>query len=291
MNAMTSFMSAMVQGRKYTAAAAVRHFDARFRALGTAKRAAQSKAYMKSALSFHGIDAAQLRAEAAAFLKAHRLEHDALIATVDALFATRAFDLRSVGIALLERSVRQLPVTDAPWLAELARAGACWAHVDYLVTKVIGPVLQDHPSLPKRVRTWACDPDCWVRRVALLTQLAPLRRGGGDFALFAEIATPMLGETEFFIRKAIGWVLREISKKRPALVRDFMVEHGARAHGVTFREATKYLPPPMKRQVDAVRTRAATSPAAPAPPERAPRSARSRPAAPGSRGHGRPRRA
>ena len=75
----------------------------------------------------------------------------------------------------------------------------------------------------------------------------------GDFALFAEIAGPMLEEKEFFVRKAIGWVLREVSKKRPALVRDFLLAHGSRASGVTWREATKYLPAAMKRAVESAR--------------------------------------
>jgi 3-methyladenine DNA glycosylase AlkD len=54
----------------------------------------------------------------------------------------------------------------------------------------------------------------------------------------------MLHEREFFIRKAIGWVLREVSKKRPSLVQEFLREHGERASGLTMREATKYLPAP-----------------------------------------------
>jgi 3-methyladenine DNA glycosylase AlkD len=237
-----------------TPSAAVRHFDARFRALGTPERAAGAKAYMKSDLQFHGVDAPQLRAECAAFCKAHpALDHDALVAIAAALFATRAFDLRSAAIALLERKHRLLTPRDAPWLIELARAGACWAHVDFLVTKVIEPVLAGDPSLAKRVRAWAKDRDFWVRRVALLAQLGALRRGGGDFALFAEVAAPMLDEKEFFVRKAIGWVLREVSKKRPDLVRDFLLAHGTKASGVTWREATKYLPANAKRQVEARR--------------------------------------
>jgi 3-methyladenine DNA glycosylase AlkD len=51
----------------------------------------------------------------------------------------------------------------------------------------------------------------------------------------------MLEEREFFIRKAIGWVLREVSKTRPALVRGFLARHRDRASGLTLREATKYL--------------------------------------------------
>jgi 3-methyladenine DNA glycosylase AlkD len=107
---------------------------------------------------------------------------------------------------------------------------------------VIGRLLQREPKLLPKLRRWAKDSDFWVRRTALLAQLEALRHGGGDFELFAELASPMLGEKEFFIRKAIGWVLREVSKQRPELVRDFFVEHGARASGLSLREGTKYLP-------------------------------------------------
>ena len=209
---------------------------------------------MKSDLRFWGVDAKQLRAECAAFCKdCPSLDREALISSVNALFATDWFDLRSVAIALLERKRRLLSADDAPWLIELARRGACWAHVDYLVTKVIGPLLEGDRTLPKRVRAWGADKSFWVRRVALLAQLRALRSGGGDFALFAELAGPMLAENEFFVRKAIGWVLREVSKRRPALVRDFLIDCGASCSGVTWREATKYLPTEMKQQVEARR--------------------------------------
>jgi 3-methyladenine DNA glycosylase AlkD len=193
-----------------------------------------------------------MRDECKAYCASHALDHDALIAAVTALFATDGFDLRSVAIALLERNHALLVADDLPWLVELCRTGACWAHVDYLVTQAIEPVLLRQTSIAKHVRAWAKDKDFWIRRVALLSQLKALRTGGGDFALFVEIATPMLGETEFFIRKAIGWVLREVSKKRPALVEDFLRKHPDCA-GVTWREAVKYLP--SKRALEALRAR------------------------------------
>jgi 3-methyladenine DNA glycosylase AlkD len=148
--------------------------------------------------------------------------------------------------------VTSRPGAGDPFVAR-ARRGACWAHVDYLVTKVIGPVLEGKPGLTAFVRRHASDDDFWVRRVALLAQLRALRRGGGDFALFAEVAAPMLPEREFFIRKAIGWVLRDVSNLRPALVRDFLLAHARACSGVTWREATKYLPPGMLRAVTAKR--------------------------------------
>lgn len=226
-------------------AAIVSHFDARFRAIGTAARAAGAKAYMKSTLRFHGVDAKQLRTEVAAFLAAHPLDHDELVAGVDALFASEAFDLRSAAIALMEQRWELLDPSDLHWLVELARTAACWAHVDFLVTSVIEYVLERHVAdddAAELITGWASDADsCWVRRTGLLAQLRRLRQGRGDWALFEAIAVPLLGEKEFFIRKAIGWVLREVSKQRPELVRAFVARYGDTMSGVTRREATKYL--------------------------------------------------
>ena len=82
-----------------------------------------------------------------------------------------------------------------------------------------------------------------VRRAAMLTLLVPLRRGDvTNWARFAGYADAMLGEREFFIRKAIGWVLREAAKKHPDLVADWLAPRMHRASGVTVREAVKPLP-------------------------------------------------
>ena len=168
---------------------------------------------------------------------------------MDALYATGYHDLHSAGIAVLELRADLLRPRDVPWLIGLVRASPGWAHVDWLATSVIASALGDGPDLRRRVRAWARDRDVWVRRTALLVQHDALRRGEGDFALFAEIAAPMLGEREFWIRKAIGWVLREVSKKRPALVRDFLLEHRERVSGLTLSEGAKYLPAAMRREL------------------------------------------
>ena len=88
---------------------------------------------------------------------------------------------------------------------------------------------------------WATDPDFWIRRSSLLAELRPLR-AGGDLAPFLRRADAMLDEKEFFIRKAIGWVLREVGKRRPSEVVAWLAPRTHRASGVTMREAVKYLP-------------------------------------------------
>ena len=220
----------------------LRAFAAHFREIGSAERAKREKAYMKSQLRFHGVSMPEVRRAAAEFARTHsELSRSELRSIVDTLFDSDWHDLRSVGIALLERRVSLLVPRDAAWLIGLVRRSPGWAHVDWLAVKVIGPVIDRHPSGAAVLRRWAKDDDFWVRRTALLAELDALRRGAGDFDLFAELAAPMLEEREFFIRKAIGWVLREVSKRRPALVRRFLAEHGARVSGLTRREASKYL--------------------------------------------------
>jgi 3-methyladenine DNA glycosylase AlkD len=86
------------------------------------------------------------------------------------------------------------------------------------------------------------DADFWVRRSALLALLRGIRSGQPDLARFTWYAEPMLAEREFFIRKAIGWVLREVSKHDPDWVAAWTQRHLPAMSGVTFREAVRRLP-------------------------------------------------
>lgn len=197
---------------------------------------------MKTTLSFHGVDSATIRAAAADFTKQHELSRADLKAIAKHLFALDWFDLRSAAIVVFERKRKLLVAADLPWLIDLIRIAQCWAHVDHLSTKVIGHLIGEPPVDAKTIRAWATDDDLWVRRTALLCQHDQLAHGGGDFALFEEIAVPMLPETVFWIRKALGWVLRAVSKQRPELTAGFLNRHGDACSGLTYREAAKYVP-------------------------------------------------
>lgn len=233
---------------RFDAEAEVAKVARRFRAEGSPERAAGEKAYLKSALRFHGVGLPGVRAAAKELLARHpELTRAQLRALVDAAYRTDFHDLRSAGIAVMEKRHRLLEREDLPWLVGLVRTSANWAHVDWLATKVVGPVLlRASPSL-KELSAWAKDEDSfWVRRTALLAQLDELRAGRGDFELFARIAAPMLPEKEFFIRKAIGWVLRDVSRRRPELTFGFLRAHAGKPSGLTFREASRHLPAEMR---------------------------------------------
>jgi 3-methyladenine DNA glycosylase AlkD len=106
----------------------------------------------------------------------------------------------------------------------------------------LGELLLRHQGAVSKLDRWARDTDFWVRRAALLAQLKPLRNGA-PFARFGRYADAMLDEKEFFIRKAIGWVLKETGRTRPDEVFEWLTPRAHRASGVTMRQAVKYLSP------------------------------------------------
>ncbi len=212
-------------------------------AAGTAARAAGAKAYLKSDLAFLGADTPTIRRLSKALAaRVKAAEDEPLRALVNALWRTRIHEMRAVAIALLEQRVEALEASDLALLERLLRESHTWAYIDWLSTKVLAPMLLRVDALRGTLARWAVDDDFWIRRTALLTLMPPVVRGQVPFRAFAALAVPMLGEKEFFIRKAIGWVLRAVSKKDPATVAAFLRAHRDEVSGLTLREGAKYLP-------------------------------------------------
>src|ERR1700687_4881441 len=231
-----------------TPTAARRFFERRYREAGSPTRAAAGKAYLKSDLRFYGAAVPEIRRAANDFAREHPdLSRTELQRIVAELWSTDVYELRSAGIALLSRYESLLTERDLPWLLGFVRRSKTWAHVDWLAADVIGGVVGESRTALARLPAWARHENFWVRRTALLAQLRPLSHEAGDFTLFARLAAPMLEEREFFIRKAIGWVLREVGKKRPDLTCACLREHRRRVSGLTLSEGAKYLPAPRRR--------------------------------------------
>lgn len=214
------------------------------RACGSTARAAGAKRYLKSELEFLGVATPEFRAIVRDSLwSCGAVEGNELRAVVRELWGRPVFKLRAAAVELLDRHAKRLEPADLAMIEEMLRGSGTWALVDWLATRVAGPLVERHPAMARELDRWATAPDFWLRRAAMLTLLMPLRRGGGDFERFGRYADRMLDEREFFICKAIGWVLREVGKKRPQVVEDWLRPRLARASGLTVREAVKHLPP------------------------------------------------
>jgi 3-methyladenine DNA glycosylase AlkD len=219
------------------------HLERAMAAVGTPERAVGEKRYLKSQLTFLGAMVWQIRAQVKAAVRAMPApDHDQLVALTDALWSHPVFERRMAATVLLELRTDLLTVGDLPRIERMLRESLTWALVDGMAVDVAGAILAADPDRTVSVLDrWSTDDDFWIRRSSLLAWLRPLRHGA-PLDRFLGYADAMLDEKEFFIRKAIGWVLREVGKRRPDDVSTWLAPRTDRVSGVTVREAVKYLP-------------------------------------------------
>ncbi len=221
----------------------VRGLEDELRAAGTEERAVNEKRYLKSELDHFGTPVPVIRRLTKAAVRAAGLERDETLELLELLWSRPVHERRVAAVEVMAFAVKRFEPADTALVERLLRESKTWALVDSLAVKVMGALVERFPELETTLDRWAEDEDFWIRRSAILALLVPLRRGDGDFERFARYADAMLDEKEFFIRKAIGWVLREVSKKQPGRVDAWLTPRTARASGVTMREAVRYLPP------------------------------------------------
>ncbi len=114
-----------------------------------------------------------------------------------------------------------------------------WDTVDPLATRVVGVLVQRHPGLVTQMDAWSADRDVWLIRTAILHQLHHGPRTDTD-RLFG-YCSRQAGHPDFFVRKAIGWALRQYARTDPGAVRGYVERERARLSPLSVREATRHL--------------------------------------------------
>ena len=198
---------------------------------------------MKSEMPFFGVTVPQCRRIARSVFKAHPLpDAGAWEAAVLGLWRKAAHrEERYVALELLhfKHYSHWIEPARMPMFEELVVTGAWWDYVDSIASRGMGAMLTAHPQPTKvLLRTWAKDDDIWKRRTAILAQLHAKR--ATDTKLLADVIGPSVGDTEFFLRKGIGWALREYSKTDPDWVTGFLDAHPGLSN-LSRREALKHL--------------------------------------------------
>jgi 3-methyladenine DNA glycosylase AlkD len=208
-------------------------------------RAVGQQRYMKSAMPFLGLTSPVRRALVQPLLAdpALRLEtREDWQGCVRRLWDEAEFrEERYAALDLLRhRAYRSWHDPDVmPLVEHLVVTGAWWDLVDEL-TSVVGDVLLVDPEGEGlRMREWAVSEDLWLRRSAILGQLRLKERT--DLRLLEDVIEPNLDDHEFFVRKAIGWALRQHARTDPVWVVEFVDRHTHRISGLSRREALKHL--------------------------------------------------
>ena len=217
---------------------------AAMRAAGDPERAVAQQAYMKSAMPFHGIGSPELKALLRPFLRAYdpdgRARHEG---TVRVLWDEATHREERYAATALARHRKAKPWLDAQALGlyrHLVVTGAWWDHVDEIASHLIGGVLAGHRTdATPTIRVWASDEDLWVRRSAVLCQLR--HKADTDLDLLRYAIEQNVEDRSFWLRKAIGWALREYARTDPAWVRQEVDSLGSRMSGLSRREALKHL--------------------------------------------------
>lgn len=217
---------------------------ASLRAAGSPQRAASAQNYLKSPLEFSGTTVPEVRRIVTAWRRSQpALTAARLTALAAALWDGPVFESRLAAVILLADRRALLGADDAALVEHFVRTAGTWALLDSLAADVMGSLVERFPELVAMLDRWSTDDDFWMRRSALLALLVPLRRGDtAQFGRFGRYADAMLADREFFVRKAIGWVLRETGKREPDLIAGWLAPRVDRASGVTIKEAVKWLP-------------------------------------------------
>lgn len=207
-------------------------------------RAPAMQAYMKSAMPYLGVSAVPLR-QTCKRVFAGLTWSDRAAWEADVLAIWRGAGFREERYAAIEladvTAARGFQHLDAlPMYEEMIVTGAWWDIIDNIAPRLLWQILQNDGAAMKRAMiAWSRDADLWKRRSAIICQLGAKRET--DLDLLYACIEPSLGSKEFFLRKAIGWALRQYARVDAAEVRRYVAANEARLSSLSRREAMKHI--------------------------------------------------
>ena len=199
------------------------------------------QAYMKSALPYYGVRVPAVRRIVRTIYTQRPItRRDAWDATVRALYdeATHREE-RYAALALVGHRLYSgyADVAAMPLYAHLVTTGAWWDLVDEASHRVGDALRADRPRVTAKLDRWMAADSLWMRRSAIICQIG--HRADTDLGLLERAVTANVADRDFFIRKAIGWALRDLSTTNADWVRSFVAQHRGELSPLSVREALR----------------------------------------------------
>ncbi len=203
------------------------------------EKASAMATYMKDRFVFLGVPSPDRKLVARPLINAVKNACEAdLLDLAQALWDEPEREFHYVAADALRRGANQLSSSALPQIRFLIENNSWWDTVDALAVNTVGPMVSNHPELGRDMDQWISDKNFWVARTAILHQLK-YKSDTNQSRLF-DYVTQRSGDKEFFIRKALGWALREYAKTEPDAVQSFVATSEAKLSGLTRREALKH---------------------------------------------------
>ena len=213
--------------------------EADFRSHANSNSAMNMRRYMKDQFDFYGISSPDRKeilrkhiAQKGLIPEAHQDE------IIDWCWNSPEREWQYICMELLAKHARKVPVSRIDNYERMITGKSWWDTVDFIASNLVGPYFTSFPDkIPKLTERWMASGNMWLQRTCLLFQLK--YRDRTDQELLAGFILRLKDSREFFLRKAIGWSLREYSKTNPEFVRSFV--SGQQLSGLSEREALKWL--------------------------------------------------
>jgi 3-methyladenine DNA glycosylase AlkD len=213
--------------------------EKQFTSLADADEAAKMKKYMKDRFDFYGVKSPERKE----LYREHRLLNglipDGQLGDITRwCWAAPQREWQYFVMEFLGKVARKVPPETISLYEYMIVNKSWWDSVDFLASNLVGPYLKKYPEKIQRLTgEWMRSENMWLQRTCLLFQLK--YRDQTDTTLLSSFIDQLKGSREFFIRKAIGWALREYSKTNPKFVTTYVAEHNL--SGLSEREALKWL--------------------------------------------------
>lgn len=224
-----------------TTSASLANIISCLRLIADETKAKSMSAYMRNQFPFLGIPTPERRI-AIRSLNLPKPSHDMLIEWVEHLWQQPEREYVYTAIDLMKQHHQQLSLIDLPWLQSLVEQYSWWDSVDNLaslISKLLKCAREQQPHAQNIMDEWLIANNLWVRRTAMIHQLG--WRLETDTDRLARYALALATEKDFFIRKAIGWALRDYARWHPQWVIEFVNQHQTQLALLSVREAMKHL--------------------------------------------------
>ena len=219
----------------------VEYVQSELRRLADPEKAPQMAAYLKTDMPFYGVQTPARRALGRDLRKQFPPQSAAEYRSqIEALWQLphREEKYLAIGVAAAHRDFITFEQIDL--YQRLVSEGAWWDLVDAVASGIIGKVvLNERSRMRPLLDEWIDCDDMWLRRTAIICQLE--HKDQTDVDMLFDYCRRRSFEKEFFIRKAIGWALRQYARTDPEAVTGFLIEHREQLSGLSFREAAKHL--------------------------------------------------